>query len=632
MNIQMQICALLLNVMVQALFFCRRSLKLRTTGVFTKMLVLDCISIILDMSSVILIQTGVSALATNIVNRAYLISVIWLAYLTFQYLIVDVEMRSASQKAEQIAIKVIMLIATVILCVLPIGFASGSAFEAYAYGKAVNFTYGVCGFIILAICASIFMYLGHLSVSRIQSLIVCVITIATAGIVQFINHSFLIMGFASALCVALIFILLENPESYMDRDSGCYNTTALFAYMNEHYINNERFSILGLHINNLHFLNENYALEDVKDLLNQIAEVISHEEGAYVCKRTDWEYIMVFDKQEDMRKCSDSLQARFDNAWMIGGDITRVDVSFTEVPDSLIVNDSEEMYDLFRKFGKGIKKDPDKEKVTYITKEIVDIKRYRKSIEKEINDAIEEDRVETFYQPIYSTAKKHYVSAEVLMRIRKKDGSLMYPNEFIPIAESTGQIIRLGEIVFRKACQFIVDSKPEQHGIEYLEINLSAVQSSRAELADEFIAIMDEVGVDPKMINLEITESAAITSKENLANNIEQLEKYGVTFSLDDFGTGYSNIEYIMELPIEIVKFDKTLTQAYFVDEHKKMIMEKVIKMIRSAHFKIVSEGVEEKEQLAALTDMNIDYIQGYYFSKPVEQDVFTDMLKQESA
>ena len=164
-------------------------------------------------------------------------------------------------------------------------------------------------------------------------------------------------------------------------------------------------------------------------------------------------------------------------------------------------------------------------------------------------------------------------------------------------------------------------------GIEYLEINLSAVQCNRPDLTNEFIMIINRTGVDPKMINLEITESMGISSTENLIHNMERLRHIGVQFSLDDFGTGFSNLDYLLELPINLVKFDKKMTQAYFESEKRRAVIGSVINMIKAAELKIVAEGVEEEYQLEELSNIDIDFIQGYYFSKPVPQDEFLKLL-----
>jgi EAL domain-containing protein (putative c-di-GMP-specific phosphodiesterase class I) len=131
------------------------------------------------------------------------------------------------------------------------------------------------------------------------------------------------------------------------------------------------------------------------------------------------------------------------------------------------------------------------------------------------------------------------------------------------------------------------------------------------------------------MINLEVTESASIRSRNVLMQNMNRLIKYGVAFSLDDFGNGESNLNYIVEMPVEIVKFDRDMTKSYFENAKGKLVMETATRMILDLGLKIVSEGVETEEQLETMKKLGVQYIQGYYFSKPLPQDEFVKFVKE---
>jgi EAL domain-containing protein (putative c-di-GMP-specific phosphodiesterase class I) len=248
-----------------------------------------------------------------------------------------------------------------------------------------------------------------------------------------------------------------------------------------------------------------------------------------------------------------------------------------------------------------------------------------------IKSALIDDRVEVFYQPIYSFHDKKFVSAEALVRIRKADGSIIPPGLFIPVAEETGLIARIGERVFEKTCQFITENDIGQYGVEYIEVNLSVVQCENKALADMYIDIMEKYNVPPSFINLEITETASIVMRKILLENMAKLIDYGVSFSLDDFGNGESNLNYIVEMPVQIVKFDKDMTQAYFRNEKAKYVLQAASDMIQGLGLKVVAEGVETFSQLRELDRLGIDYIQGYYFSKPLEAGKYIEFIKKKN-
>lgn len=169
----------------------------------------------------------------------------------------------------------------------------------------------------------------------------------------------------------------------------------------------------------------------------------------------------------------------------------------------------------------------------------------------------------------------------------------------------------------------------EQYGIEYVEVNLSVRQCEDPELARTYIRIMEKYGLDSSCINLEITESASIRLRDNLLENMRQLMDYGVKFALDDFGNGESNLNYIVDMPVSIVKFDRDMSQAYFASHKAKFVMEAAMHMIHHMKLEIVSEGVETREQAEAIEALGIEYIQGYYFSRPLPGEEFLKFVAE---
>ena len=246
-----------------------------------------------------------------------------------------------------------------------------------------------------------------------------------------------------------------------------------------------------------------------------------------------------------------------------------------------------------------------------------------------IHRAIKDDRIEVFYQPIYSTKQHKFTSAEALVRVHGEDGNIIPPGKFIDVVEKSNLILKIGQIVFRKVCKFISEHNMNELGLEYIEVNLSVVQCAYQSLALDYIKIMQEYNIDTKYINLEITESASIDSKQILLGNMNKLINHGITFSLDDFGTGQSNLNYIMEMPVNIVKFDKSMTSAYFENNKSQYIMDAAMHMIKGLKLKIVAEGIETEEQFNIMSKLGIDYIQGYYFSKPLSEKDFTKFVEE---
>lgn len=247
-----------------------------------------------------------------------------------------------------------------------------------------------------------------------------------------------------------------------------------------------------------------------------------------------------------------------------------------------------------------------------------------------LKDAIENDRFEVYYQPIFSNEKNGFNSAEALLRLITPEYGFIRPDLFIPMAEESGAIHKIGLIVLEKVCRFISSDEFKKLGLDYIEVNLSVVQCMDKNLADKILSVCKKYGVNPSQLNLEITETASIFTQRNMIKNINRLFETGYSFSLDDFGTGYSNLVRIASLPLNIVKLDKSFTWTEN-SEDLKIILENTINMIKKMNMKIVVEGVETEEMLKCFKDLGCEYIQGYYFSKPLPKYDFINYIKDAS-
>ncbi|MDE7193977.1 MAG: EAL domain-containing protein, partial [Oscillospiraceae bacterium] len=346
--------------------------------------------------------------------------------------------------------------------------------------------------------------------------------------------------------------------------------------------------------------------------------------GAYVFKNSGNEVTLVFDAAS-ADEYIDRILKRFEQAWDKSKKIV-ISPYWVFVPNSSLADNADDLMYLIR-YARQNNAEPAESHFYRVGSELAERLSKEKEIERLIADAVINDRIEVWYQPIFSTEQRRFSSAEALVRIRREDGELIPPVAFIPIAESNGSILKVGEVVFRKVCEFLNKSNIREHGLSYIEVNLSVVQCAYNKLSDDYIAIMEDYGISPDMINLEITESASMNAKNTLLGNMKALTDYGVNFSLDDFGTGHSNLDYIVDMPVEIVKFDKGMTTAYFENGKAKYIMDAAMSMIQGLNLKIVSEGIETEEQFKVMDELGINYIQGYYFSKPLPEDEFTEFI-----
>ncbi|MGN0342033.1 MAG: EAL domain-containing protein [Roseburia sp.] len=243
-----------------------------------------------------------------------------------------------------------------------------------------------------------------------------------------------------------------------------------------------------------------------------------------------------------------------------------------------------------------------------------------------IADAIANHRFEMYYQPIYSTREKRFLSAEALIRLKDEKYGFISPELFITAAERNGTILQIGDFVLDSVCGFLAECREKGLPIEFIEINLSMTQCVQKNLTEKVLFYLEKYHLKPEQINLEITETAANTAHDIVIQNIDCLTEKGIYFSLDDYGTGYSNITRIISLPFRIVKLDKSLADK--IDDGKvKILLTNTVRMLKETGAEIVVEGVETEDALRQFVDMGCDYIQGYYFSKPLPEQEFMEFI-----
>ncbi|MDO5703194.1 MAG: EAL domain-containing protein, partial [Lachnospiraceae bacterium] len=192
------------------------------------------------------------------------------------------------------------------------------------------------------------------------------------------------------------------------------------------------------------------------------------------------------------------------------------------------------------------------------------------------------------------------------------------------VAERTGEILEVGRQIFERVCSFIQSASLRERGLAFVNVNLSPAQCMNEQLVSEFSEIAVRHSVSMNMIDFEITESTA-DDAGTVRTQIIRLQQSGAEISIDDFGTGTSNLTRLMELPIHVVKLDMSVAHAYFSGETG--FLPDLIRMFKNAGLKVVVEGVETEEMKDALTKMGCDYLQGYYFSKPVPPEEFEKLI-----
>ncbi|MDX2495099.1 MAG: EAL domain-containing protein [Desulfuromusa sp.] len=251
-------------------------------------------------------------------------------------------------------------------------------------------------------------------------------------------------------------------------------------------------------------------------------------------------------------------------------------------------------------------------------------------IENELHGAIQNDELELHYQPQIESATGRIAGFEALLRWQSAQLGSIPPGDFIPVAEKSGLIDRLGDWVLYRTCQQLRSWLDMGLDVGSVAVNLSGGQLRQPNLAYRIQSILDEFKLDAHMLEIELTESSLVTSHDKSFAILKQIKAMGLRITMDDFGTGYSSLSYLKNIPVSCLKIDHSFTAGIGRDETSEKLIASIVSMARGLGLEVVAEGVEKKSQADHLIALGCEYLQGYYFSRPVSHNKVTEILQKQ--
>ncbi len=449
--------------------------------------------------------------------------------------------------------------------------------------------------------------------------------------VQIAHPALRIEMFAHAVGLLFMLLMVQRPEERTDPVTG-FGKTAAYATDMEQAVCNERpVHIILINILNYKALRDILGYESTQKLINTVADNIMSLCRTELPKADPYyldrgRFCLVAGKENFPRVdgAAEALNGMLKEDIYLQdmGISLQVNICIVRCPEDM--NDFQEIYAFsneFEEYGEA-------GRILYAEEILKDGRYIIKDLEGIIDNAVHNQGLTVYYQPIYSVEEGRFASAEALLRLNDEEYGHISPELFIPVAEKNGVIHQIGIYVLEEVCKFIASDEFRALGMEYIEVNLSVAQCMRNNLAREILAMLEKYHVQPEQINLELTETAIADSQNIMAENIRILAEAGIPFSLDDFGTGYSNIRRVATLPLNIVKLDKTFTDLEG-NPRLEIVVRNTIHMIKDMDMKIVVEGVETEKMAKQFSDLECEYIQGFYFSKPLSREEFVRFIKQ---
>ena len=336
------------------------------------------------------------------------------------------------------------------------------------------------------------------------------------------------------------------------------------------------------------------------------------------------------DFREFIHQCNREMEDKFREEYLAARLKFCTGISFIEKNDrSLDPATAVSNANLARKMAKEMKDDCcvvfDHRMVEGIKKEV--------EITSSLSKAIANGELKVYYQPKMETGSLRMEGAEALIRWQKPDGRFIYPDEFIPFIERSGQIVELDYFVYREVFKFIAGRMRENKPVVPISVNVSREHLNKMGILSYIRSLFEEYRIQPNLIEFELTESIYIENTEKALQLIEGLHEMGTKVSMDDFGSGYSSLNLLSRLPIDIIKLDKVFLQDEETEnrlkENDKIIISCIIDMARKLSITSLCEGVETPEQSDYLSEIGCEFQQGYYFSRPVPESDFEIFMDQ---
>ena len=515
----------------------------------------------------------------------------------------------------------------------------------YHHGPWWNYLYVVAGFYVLYGLFFILSKKDQFSRSQTKISLTYTIMSLTGFMIQAFSPKLFAVGFSVSLSLLLIFLSIRNPGNFIEPKTNLFNTEAFIDRFNdlstltakEHYF-------LILRIQNTEDLFDQFGIEQIYHILREYTHnimTICNDCSLYKLFNGCAVYYCASKNELDAKL--EELQHFCSKPFFPSKTDGTQDIEYPFKLQFYIIKDytklrifkmtNNKSIDDFLNFLRFIFMQNYIEDNTCL--EITDgmEKDYLESVDIQIKvkQAIESESFEVFMQPIFDLNSGCFTSTEALIRLKDDNGKYIPPDKFIPQAEQNGDIVKIGEIVLKKACLFVKETNLMQLGISKINVNLSITQCMQDNIVNKLISIIDSYSLPHDLFRFEITESMIAKNEKLLVYVMNQFHNQGFELALDDYGTGYSNTARMMQYNYSEIKFDKSLITEIETNEAKRLVVKHHISMLKeTGNTTVLAEGVETKELAELLQKLNCDYIQGFYYARPMNSTQFSEFFSRQ--
>lgn len=632
-NYDFALATIPVQIILMVVYYLRRQLPTKKSQYFWLVMVMNLFMTVTDIWSCELNEVWQEyPLSFSYgLNMAYFISFILRGWALFAYAaeVADAPKRWGNLFSHILTLPAVLLVIMVLSTPWTAAIFTMDPVSGYHNTSMYYSIYYCTWFYILASLGVVFYWRREMSLKLQMGLYTGNIILAV-GLVM--RHSFmntLVTSFFSLLVILIIFLTAQNPDSFRDRKVDVFNRAAFSEMVTEFILSGVPFSCLGICVKDYMLYKAVYSTEPMYASLANIGTWLNAQfKGFYIFYFGNGQLILLNQSLDyvDVQGMTKSIKERFLKSWHANGGVEvplDVDTIFLSRSIPKVDVNSVEIC-LERAFSEVSR--IDNPEVYVVDEMLLEKINRQEKIKIALGKALRNGSLEINLQPLYAVKQNKMNVAEVLARLYDDELGYIPPQEFIPIAEKSGNIMELGRQIFAKTCQFISDYDLAALGIDFVTVNLSPAQCMNKDLGEELDRIARRHKIPLHKIRLEITESAT-GDMDTLASQMQKMENIGVRFLLDDFGAGTSNLVRLLNLPFSMVKIDMQLVWSYFRSSSNMLVH--IMKMFCDEKISIIVEGVEDKHMAQTLADMGCEYEQGYYFSPPLPVDEFVAFIEK---
>ena len=622
MNYSFTVPSLLILLIIMGYYFFRPRVPIRLNRAFLAILVIDICTVLFDYVANRLNETWQE-------HPDWLLWMIYVLYMTFYltriymffvFTISVLDARGSIRSSLSIYSPIVYFPSIALVLLSPLTGWVFTIREGFQRGPLHSLLYISAGCYLLFSLIAIYRSRRKLTTNEIIGLVGLQTVLIAGNIARIVIPNFLVMNTFCLMAIMVVFLSFQNPDLFLSDRGYVYNLPAFRALLLEWHRKRKPWHLVSFVLQNYNEHREIFGGQQMDEALVQINKYLKDSFPGQSCfYLRNGCYAIAGAQQMDADGICEQLSARFAEPWKTDTGELLINIIFLRSDTDLHVFPVDRLINtlLITLDEAGTESRTAGDRMLSDSMEAIDQKlEVRRCLER----ALDRNELEVFLQPIVDSMTGKQIAAEALVRLRDEKGKIIRPDLFITLAERDGYIIRLGEQVLCKVCEFIRDNNMNKIGIQWINVNLSPNQFMSRDIPKRFASILADYGVSPEKIHLELTEQSMIDFSL-MQEQIQGLHESGFEFALDDYGSGYSNLTRVRQYPFSNIKIDMEVVRNYFRD--RDPLLPALLQAFKKMSFSITAEGIENAEMADALREIGCDYFQGYFFSKPVSMDDF---------